>query len=116
MQFESHSCRVEPSGALARQAPDKRVREAGLMRLLELDPRRVIKTAALASGALQDSVTPVATMRETCPHCPGVPLQLVLRYQQVLQSHLFCPTCHRRYDAIRPDGRSALAYSGFSAD
>lgn len=116
MQFESHSRSAESPGAVARQAPDKRVREAGLMRLLELDPRRVIKTATLACGTLQDSVAPVATMRETCPHCTGVPLQLVLRYQQVLQSHLFCPTCHRCYDAIRPDGRSALAYSGFSAD
>lgn len=116
MQFESHSSRADSSSSLARQATDKRVRATGLMRLLELDPRLVVNAAVLESGTLQESVAPVATMRETCPHCAGVPLQLVLRYQQVLQSHLFCPACHRCYDAIRPDGRSALAYSGFSSD
>jgi hypothetical protein len=49
-------------------------------------------------------------MRETCPHCPGMALKLVLRRDHVIRPHLFCPQCTRCYDAIDANGVSALTF------
>ncbi|HEY5800211.1 MAG TPA: hypothetical protein VIT92_08315 [Burkholderiaceae bacterium] len=48
-------------------------------------------------------------MRETCPNCPGVHLQLVLRQRHVRMAHLACQQCHQCYDACYGNGVSALA-------
>ena len=95
---------------------DQRVREADLLPLVELPTELVLGPVTPSFGWASQDVGPAGTMRESCPYCTGVPLQLMLRFKQVLRSHLFCPQCNRRFDAIRPDGRSALAFTGLSAD
>lgn len=78
--------------------------------LKELSPPEVVDGTVVDNGFKAAPVIPAGDMRETCPHCPGVPLKLVLRHNRVIRSHLFCPTCTRCFDAIYPDGRSALAF------
>ncbi|MFJ9452415.1 MULTISPECIES: hypothetical protein [unclassified Herbaspirillum] len=77
--------------------------------LLEIDPREVVDGMVLDNGMfLAPDPIPVGTMRETCPHCEGVALQLVLRRHQVKRSHLFCDHCTRCYDALCDGGYSIL--------
>lgn len=47
-------------------------------------------------------------VRETCPHCPGEHLKLVLRQETVRLAHLFCENCRTCYDAHYLNGRCAL--------
>lgn len=69
--------------------------------LAELDPRDVTDGVLLDNGQfLAPDPTPVGAMRETCPHCHDVALQLVLRRHHVKRSHLFCEQCTRCYDAL----------------
>lgn len=79
-----------------------------LLNLLELDPREVIDGIMTPSGYLTADVIPVGPMREACPHCEGVALQLVLRHRHVKRSHLFCRVCTRVYDALDDSGYSVL--------
>ncbi|WP_210543767.1 hypothetical protein [Rhodoferax sp. PAMC 29310] len=85
-------------------------RQQDLFNLVELPPQLVVSGKMVANGFQADDVTPVGDMRETCPHCTGLPLKLVLRRDNVIRPHLFCPQCTRCYDAIYPDGTSALAF------
>ena len=94
---------------------DLRVRRATVLSLEELDPLQVVQGRPAPSGLAAPEVTPVGTMREVCPHC-HVPLQLVLRHQHVIRSHLFCQQCTRCFDALNGDGRSVLALTGWSLD
>ena len=80
--------------------------------LEELDPRWVVDGVAVNGALMAPDVQPVGKMRETCPHCPGQPLQLVLRYGPVIRSHLFCEHCTRCFDAKFADGSSALTTAG----
>jgi len=77
--------------------------------LFEMDPREVIDGVMLDNGAFfaPDPIS-VGNMRETCPHCNGEPLQLVLRRHHVKRSHLFCPHCTRCYDVLGAQGYSML--------
>lgn len=47
-------------------------------------------------------------VRETCPHCAGQHLRLILRQETVRIAHLFCEHCHACFDARYPNGRAAL--------
>ncbi|MFZ6742229.1 hypothetical protein ACO0LC_03275 [Undibacterium sp. JH2W] len=82
--------------------------------LLQLDPRDVIEGVMLKEGFQSEDAPSAGNMREHCPHCSGVQLQLILRYKFVKRSHLFCSSCTRCYDALYPDGTSALALSAMS--
>ncbi|MBG7621931.1 hypothetical protein I5R65_20875 [Herbaspirillum sp. AP02] len=79
-----------------------------LLKLVELDPREVIEGVMTPAGFVTADVVPVGPMREACPHCDGVALQLVLRHRHVKRSHLFCRSCTRVYDALNESGYSVL--------
>jgi len=88
--------------------PAEHRRKPLLLSLVELDPREVVDGVMTEQGFLAPDVMPVGPMREACPHCPGVALQLVLRHRHVRRSHLFCRVCTRCYDALADTGQSAL--------
>ncbi|MBO9537758.1 hypothetical protein [Herbaspirillum sp.] len=79
-----------------------------LLSLVELDPREVVDGEMTEQGFLAADIVPVGPMREACPHCQGVALQLVLRHHHVKRSHLFCRVCTRCYDALDESGYSIL--------
>ncbi len=89
---------------------DKQARGDKLFFLVELDPTSVVDGKLTSAGWVAESVTTAGKMRETCPHCKDTPLQLVLRDQHVIRSHLYCDQCTRCYEARYPDGRSALTF------
>jgi hypothetical protein len=91
-------------------APCMRVKGASLFSLAELDPRQVVAGVPVPAGFAAADVFPVGQMRETCPYCTDVPLQLVLRANNVIRTHLFCEQCTRCFDAIDADGNSALLF------
>lgn len=78
--------------------------------LTELNPADIIVGVMLEDGfAPEEEVRSCGTMRETCPHCTGSHLQMVLRQKAVKLAHLFCPQCTRCYHACYEDGSPALA-------
>ena len=76
--------------------------------LVELDPRSVVDGTVVGACLQAEDVIPTGLMRESCPHCSDAPLQLVLCNTHVIRPHLFCPDCTRCFDALLPDGSSAL--------
>jgi len=88
---------------------DRRNPHAPAFTLIELDPREIIDGLQLGQAYAAEDAPHSGSLRETCPYCPGVPLQLVLRFRHVKRSHVFCSNCTRCYDALYPDGTSALA-------
>lgn len=80
-----------------------------MLTLLELDPACVIEGERTDQGYLAPDPGTFGAMRETCPACQDVNLQLVLRQERVKLAHLFCPQCTRCYDARYPDGSPALS-------
>lgn len=92
----------------ARAVPDSRVRDAELLPLVEIAPELVVDKSIAAPATLAEAADAGGSMRESCPYCPDEPLQLVLRRQQVIRSHLYCRHCARCFDAILPDGSSAF--------
>lgn len=72
--------------------------------LRELDRADVFDQPDAPSLSLQ-SFGPV---RETCPHCAGQHLTLILRQESVRLAHLFCEHCHACFDARYSSGRCAL--------
>lgn len=93
---------------------DQRVHRATMLRLVEL-PAAQVRHAQATPGQPSATQAIAGTMRERCPHCHG-PLQLVLRHQQVMRSHLHCGRCDRCFDALHADGRSALASTGLAPE
>lgn len=87
-----------------------------LFSLLELQPQMVMDGELLGEVFEADPVTSAGNTREQCPHCAGQSLQLVLREGRVIRPFLFCPQCTRCFDAVYPDGRSALMLWGLSID
>ena len=87
---------------------ERRNRTTSLFTLMELDPRDVIDGILVDGNYLADDPVSSGTMRECCPYCRTVPLQLILRYKHVKHAHLLCEQCTRCYDALYPDGTSAL--------
>ena len=106
------ACIPFPGLSPSPERPDAHLRaqDRTAFSLLELDPRQVVKGVEVADGVVAEDVMPVGQMRENCPHCDA-PLQLVLRTNNVIRSHLFCEQCTRCFDAINPDGSSALLFA-----
>lgn len=77
--------------------------------LLELDPQSVIEGVRVEQGFEAEDPRTFGAMREVCPACQDVNLQLVLRQERVKRAHLFCPQCTRCYAATYPDGSCALS-------
>ena len=100
-----------------RAEPGKRGTQAARLSLVELDPRGVVDGVQVTNGFLGEDAPTAGKMRETCPYCGGLPLQLVLRQGHVIRSHLVCKVCTRCFDATYPDGSSALTVpAGLSID
>ena len=93
-----------------------RARDTAKLALVEVDPQAVVDGTVVDACFVADDVALAGKMREHCPYCGNVPLQLVLRYQHVIRSHLFCENCTRCFDAFYEDGSSALAFLGLSID
>lgn len=98
----------------AEPAAERRYHRNPEFLLFPLDPRDIIDGQLTANGYLAEQVTNVGNMREHCPHCENVALQLVLRHKQVKRTHLYCPCCTRCFDALYPDGQSALLFAAFN--
>lgn len=82
---------------------------APLLVLTELNPASIIEGVMLENGLqTEDEIATCGAMRETCLHCEGQHLQLVLRQKAVKVAHLFCPQCTRCYHASYQDGSPAL--------
>jgi hypothetical protein len=107
------ACIPFPGLSPSPERPGTRLRAKGgtLFSLVELDPREVVKGVTVAGGFAAEDVIPVGLMRERCPYCTDAPLELVLRANNVIRSHLFCEQCTRCFDAVYPDGSSALLSS-----
>lgn len=103
------------SGGSRPHKPDMRVRPSRVLNLVELDPQLIIDGDMASRDGAVRPVVPAGTMREACPHC-GLPLKLVLRYQHVTRSHMYCEQCTRCYDAVLANGHSALVLTGLSID
>lgn len=101
---------VEECDAVAPSILEKRHNEALLPQLIlmELDPTTVVDGVRLDYGLVAEDVDTYGAMRETCPFCTGVHLQLVLRQTNVKIAHLYCAKCTRCFDACWPDYTSAL--------
>lgn len=101
---------VEECDVATPSALEKRHHEAVLPQLIlvELDPLTVVDGVRLAYGLVAEDVSTYGAMRETCPFCRGVHLQLVLRQTNVKIAHLYCAKCARCFDACWPDYTSAL--------
>lgn len=80
-----------------------------LLTLVELAPALVADGAWLHECYVTGDITFSGQMREVCPDCEGVHLQLVLRQEFVKRAHMFCPKCTRVFDARYPDGSEALS-------
>ena len=93
---------------------ERRAARAPFFTLIQLDPRDVIDGVMLEQGYLSDDAQSSGRMREICPYCNGVALQLILRFRHVKRAHLFCDCCTRCFDALYPDGTSALALGAVS--
>jgi hypothetical protein len=77
--------------------------------LVELAPTSIIEGAVIDRFFLEKEATPMGKMRELCPICKDVNLQLILRQGRIKQAHLFCSKCARCYDAHYADGSNALS-------
>lgn len=74
------------------------------------EARLVLSTLDRARVFSQDAakVRSSGPVRETCPHCAGRHLLLVLRQDCVRLAHLFCDQCNTCFDAHYPNGKCAL--------
>ena len=66
------------------------------------------RTRVFSSDAAQSAVRSSGQVRETCPHCTGRHLLLVLRQDCVRLAHLFCDQCNTCFDAHYSNGKCAL--------
>lgn len=71
--------------------------------LVEIEREQVLAPQAHAQPPCASGL-----VRETCPHCEGQHLTLVLRQEHVRLAHLFCARCQTCFDAHYPNGRCAL--------
>ncbi|AZP10660.1 hypothetical protein [Undibacterium parvum] len=93
---------------------ERRKRSVTLFTLIQLAPWEVVDGEMLDQGYASEDAQPSGKMREICPYCNNVPLDLILRYKHVKRAHLFCENCTRCFDALYPDGTSALALGAAS--
>lgn len=79
--------------------------------LVELDRHLVLAQSVPDSGIMmQEDVVSAGRMRELCPYCGDVPLQLALLSKHVIRSHLYCDKCTRCFDAIYSDGSPVFTF------
>jgi hypothetical protein len=77
--------------------------------LVELSPQLVLNGDVLGSAIMTEGdLAYGGRMRELCPYCGDVPLQLALRSKHVIRTHLYCEKCTRCFDAVYPDGSAAF--------
>lgn len=88
---------------------EQRHDQPALLTLVELEPPMVADGVWLHEYYVSGDITFSGEMRERCPECEGVHLQLVLRQDFVKRAHMFCPECTRCFDARYPDGSAALS-------
>jgi hypothetical protein len=88
--------------------PDKRRNRLTPLLLNQLDPCDIVDGVLMSAGYLGHDFVIAGEMRETCPECKTIPLQLVLLQPGVKRAHMLCPTCTRCFDACYEDGSSAL--------
>ena len=113
MQAQANTTPASSGPARSRRMnADRRAKNETGFSLVQVDPRLVVRGVRAAAGLLVKNVAMVGQMREMCPHC-NAPLQLVLRYKDVIRSHLYCEECTRCFDARYPDGSSALSLPAF---
>ncbi|MBR7783392.1 hypothetical protein [Undibacterium luofuense] len=93
----------------AYDGPERRKQRGPGFILKELDPRDVIDGEVIDGHYVTPDTEAAGYMREHCPYCPESSLQLQLKYRHVRRTHLFCEHCTRCFDALHPDGSSALA-------
>ena len=74
--------------------------------LTELNSQAVVDESDADLTAVM--LTTFGTVRETCPECLQTHLHLILRQRNVRVAHLFCPDCHRCFDAHYASGAPAL--------
>lgn len=100
---------TDPDSDNIKKTAERRSPSSSSLILQELDPTLAIAGEIIGDCLLLPDIQSVGSMRECCPHCGDEALQLHLRYRHVKRSHLFCNRCHRCYDALHPDGSSAIA-------
>lgn len=88
---------------------ERRNRDVSFFTLKQLAPWEVVDGVMQEHGYASEDAISSGKMREVCPYCDNVPLDLILRYKHVKRAHLFCEKCTRCFDALYPDGTSALA-------
>lgn len=88
---------------------EQRHDQTALLTLVELDPPTVADGVWLHDCYVSGDIKFSGEMREVCPECEGVHLQLVLRQDFVKRAHMFCPECTRCFDARYADGSAALS-------
>ncbi len=113
MRTEIHA--GSPSSSLTAQTGnnDLRHKRVAPFYLVELDPQLVVDGKVTEAGFLSDEeVESAGKMRELCPYCTDVPLQLALRSKHVIRTHLFCDKCTRCYDVVFHDGSLAFVFPG----
>jgi hypothetical protein len=76
--------------------------------LIELEPGSVVDPIELGDEHSGKIVTS-GKMRETCPKCKDVHLQLVLLQKNIKMAHLLCTKCAACFDVRYTNGASALA-------
>ena len=88
---------------------EQRHDQAALLTLVELDPPAVADGVWLHECYVSGDIKFSGEMREVCPECEEIHLQLVLRQDFVKRAHMFCPECTRCFDARYADGSAALS-------
>jgi hypothetical protein len=95
---------------------ERRNRTGAFFTLKQVAPWEVVDGVMLEQGYASEDAIPSGKMREVCPYCSNVPLALILRYRHVKRAHLFCENCTRCFDALYPDGTSALAVGAITLE
>jgi hypothetical protein len=99
---------IEPSVYAPNPPAENRHQRAESLVLTEIDRASVVDSIQDGEGTGTDGVCAIGGMRERCPSCMVEHLKLVLRQKRVRHAHLYCATCDKCFDAINPDGSSAL--------
>ncbi len=95
---------------LDQEYAERRRKSAASFTLVQIAPWEVVDGEMLEQGYASDDASAAGKMREVCPYCRHVPLNLILRHRHVKRAHLFCENCTRCFDALYPDGTSALVF------
>lgn len=108
MPTDSHS---DATDAAEERGQNLRRGLAAPFSLVELDPHLVLAVSAPDSGIMaQEDAVSAGRMRELCPYCGDVPLQLALLSKHVTRPHLYCDKCTRCFDAVYSDGSPVFTF------